>query len=134
MLGGGAGGKGTVENDLCFGRENGKDIAGPKLIFHPELSLQRKRDNIKKRWREVGEQTGLGFTVKKYIESLERRRFISRQDFTAEERFRENAYAKRGWFIFRQQSLRRRGTAQQINARELLPPVFTTVTRWQSNG
>jgi len=23
--------------------------------------------------------------------------------------------------------------AQQINARELLPPVFTTVTRWQKN-
>jgi len=49
LFGGGAGGKGTAENDLGLGSVSGKDIAGPKMNFQAELSLQWKQDNIKNR-------------------------------------------------------------------------------------
>jgi len=55
LFGGGAGGKGTAENDLDIGGVSRQDIAGPTLKFQAELSLQRKQDNIKKRWVGVGE-------------------------------------------------------------------------------
>ena len=63
----GGGGKGTAENDLGLGSVSRKEIAGPKLIFQTGLSLQWKRNNIKKRRGKVGRQNGLGFTVEEYI-------------------------------------------------------------------